>query len=223
MRLHGIPPTRAVRPIWVLNEIGLDCEVVPVDLPEGEHRRSPFLELNPMGKVPVLEDGDLVVAESAAIALYLAERYGDGRFVPGAVEDRARMHRWTFFMVTEIEAPLWRMALHSSIYPEADRRPEEIALASRDCIEMLRPLERWMAGRAFLQGEAPTVADFVAAFTLDWAGEAGLLGDLPALSDYLARMYGRPAAPPTIAEAFAVLRAGAIPGRYRAGPSASAT
>jgi glutathione S-transferase len=223
MRLHGIPPTRAVRPIWLLNELDLDCEVVTVDLPEGEHRRAPFLALNPMGKVPVLEDGDLVVAESAAIALYLAERYGGGRFVPAAVEDRARMHRWTFFMVSEVEAPLWRMALHSSIYPEAERRPEEIALAKRDCLEMLRPLDRRMADRAFLEGDAPTVADFVAAFTLDWADDAEVLGELPALSDYVRRMYQRPAAPPTIAEAFAVLRAGGIPGRYRSAPPAAAT
>ena len=76
MKLYGIPPTRAVRPLWLLNELDLECEIIPVDIPNGEHRKPPFLAINPLGKVPVLVDGDLVVAESAAISMYLAERYG---------------------------------------------------------------------------------------------------------------------------------------------------
>jgi glutathione S-transferase len=215
VKLYGIPPTRAVRPLWLLNELDLDCEIIPVDIPNGEHRKPPFLAINPLGKVPVLVDGDLVVAESAAISMYLAERYGGERFIPSDVKERALMHQWVFFLVTEIEQPLWRIALHTVIYPEAERQPAEIPLARRDCRRMLAPLECHMEGRAFLVGSAPTVADFIAAFTLDWAAEEGSLEGFSNLLSFVERMYHRPAAPPTITEGFDALKAGAFADRFR--------
>ena len=215
MKLYGIPPTRATRPIWLLNELGLDCEIVPVDLPEGEHFGDAFLAINRFGKVPALVDGDVRIAESAAISLYLAERYGNGRFIPSDARERAEMMQWIFFLVTEIEQPLWREALHTAIYPEQERRPEEIALARRDCRRMLVPLEAHMTRRTWFVGSEPTVADFIAASTLDWAREAGLLDASPAAAAFVERMYARDTAPPTIEEGFATLYAGGIPDRYR--------
>ncbi|WP_052341829.1 glutathione S-transferase family protein [Salinarimonas rosea] len=215
MKLYGIPPTRATRPIWLLNELGLDCEIVTVDIPQGEHLGAAFLAVNPFGKVPALVDGNVRIAESAAISLYLAERYGDGRFIPGDSRARAEMYQWIFLLVTEIEQPLWREALHTAIYAEHERRPEEVALAHRDCRRMLEPLNAHMTGRDFFVGSTPTVADFIGASTLDWAREAGLLEASPALTAFVDRMYAREAAPPTIAEGFATLHAGGIPDRYR--------
>ena len=75
MKLYGVPPTRALRPLWLLNELSLDHEAIPVNIPQGEHLQPEFLA-NPFRKVPVPVDGAVVVAESAAISLYLAERYG---------------------------------------------------------------------------------------------------------------------------------------------------
>lgn len=218
MKLYGTPPTRALRPIWILNELDLDCELVPVNLPGGEHTEPPFLAINPLGKVPVLVDGDLVVAESAAISLYLAERYGGGRFLPTDIAERALMHQWLFFLVTEIEQPLWRIALHTAIYPEGQRQPADIPLAKADCLRMLAPLDHHMKDRTFLVGGAPTVADFIAAYTLDWADEAEMLEGFPHLSAFVERMYQRTAAPPTIKEGFAALHAGRVAGRRRAVP-----
>jgi glutathione S-transferase len=215
MKLYGIPPTRALRPIWLLNELGLDCDIIPVDLPAGEHRRPEFLAINPLGKVPVLVDGDFRIAESAAISLYLAERYGGGRFIPTDVHARAQMHQWLCFLVTDIEQPLWRMALHTFVYPQAEQRPDEVPLAERDCRAMLKPLDAHMTGREWFVGSAPTVADFIAAFTLDWAEEQGLLDSSPALQAFVGRMYARPTAPPRIAEGMAALRAGTPPVRLR--------
>ncbi|GGK45696.1 glutathione S-transferase family protein [Salinarimonas ramus] len=215
MKLYGIPPTRALRPIWLLNELDLECEIVPVDIPHGEHLGEAFLAVNPFGKIPALVDGDVRIAESAAISLYLAERYGNGRFIPDDVRARAEMYQWIFFLVTEIEQPLWRDALHTVIYPAHERRPEEVALANRDCRRMLEPLEAHMKEREWFVGTTSTVADFIGAFTLDWAREAGLLDASPALTAFVDRMYARDTAPPTVAEGFATLRAGAIPDRRR--------
>jgi len=205
MELYGTPPTRALRVIWLLNELGLEYEMFPVDLLKGENKQGSFLAINPTAKIPVLVDGSLVVTESSAIQLYLAEKHPEAGFVPESVEDRAQMFRWIFFLVTEIEQPLWRIARHTFLYPEDTRLPQDIDLARQECLEMVTVLDRHMQGRQFMVGDKPSVADFNAAFTLDWANEEEALGDTPRLKEYLESMYARPAAPPRIAEAFAAL------------------
>lgn len=208
MKLYGIPPTRALRPIWLINELGIACEIVPVDLPAGEHQRDSFLAINPAGKVPALVDGDIVVTESVAILYYLAEKHPEGGFIPAALADRTEMHRWNFFLATDVEQPLWRIALNTAIYPEGERVAADIPNATRDCKKMLAVFEKHMDGREWVAGERISIADLNAAYTLDWADEAGMLGACPRLKEYLRRMYARPAAPPTIAAAFAALRSG---------------
>ncbi len=209
--LYGTPPTRALRALWLLNELDLAHEIIPVDIGAGENRTPEFLALNPAAKLPVLVDGDLVISESAAIQLYLADKYGDrfpgGGLIPDTAEDRARMHHWLFFLMTEIEAPLWRIALHSFLYAPEEKSDAEIALAKRDGRRMIAVLEQHMQGRDFIVGEQATVADFNAAFTLDWANEEELLDEAPVLRAYLEAMYARARAPVTIAAAMAELEA----------------
>ena len=203
LKLYGTPPTRALRVIWLLNELGLEYEMVPVDLLGGEHRKLDFLSLNPAAKVPVLVDGDLVITESAAIQLYLAEKNPEAGYIPTTVESRAQMYRWIFFLVTEIEQPLWRIARHTFIYPENQRLPQDIDLARQEGIEMVAVLERHMKDREFLVGDRLSVADFTAAYTLDWANEEQMLENAPRLKAYLELLYARPKAPPTIAQVLA--------------------
>ena len=206
MKLYGTPPTRALRVLWLLNELDIECEVVTIDMGIGEHLGAEFRKLNPAGKLPALVDGDLVLTESSAIQLYLAEKYPQRGFIPSAIAERAEMYRWIFFLATEIEQPLWRIALHTRMYPEAERRPQEVSLAERDGKSMIEVLEQHMRQREFVVGDRVTVADFNAAYTLDWANETGLLSEAPTLRAYLKKMYARPKAPITIAEGFARIR-----------------
>jgi len=203
IKLYGTPPTRVIRVLWILNELGLEYEIHPIDLLKGEGQSKDFLKLNPAGKVPVLVDGGLVLTESAAIQLYLAEKYPQAGLVPESLEQRAEMYRWSFFLMTEIEQPLWRISRHTFLYPKEKRLPEDVELAKQDCREMVAVLEQHMKGREFLVGERPSVADFNAAYTLDWANEEELLDDAPRLQKYLKTMYARPTAPMTIAQGFA--------------------
>lgn len=212
MKLYGSPPTRSLRVQWLLNELELPYETVKVNMEAGEHRSAAFLALNPVGKIPALVDGDTLMTESAAIPLWLAERDPMQRFIPTNVDERGQMYRWIFFLVTEIEAPLWRSALHEVIYAQARRIPEEVANAERDAREMLAVLERHMADREWLVGNRPSVADFIAAYTLDWARHARLLGDCPALTAFVEKMYRRPRAPMTIDEGFAAMKTAAAAG-----------
>ena len=205
LKLYGTPPTRALRVVWLLNELGLEHELHPVDLMQDEHHQQDFLSLNPAARVPVLVDGNLVLTESAAIQLYLAEKYPQAGFIPETLEDRAQMHRWMFFLVTEVEQPLWRIARHTFVYPDEKRIPQDVELARQECLEMIAVLERHMSEREFIVGDRLSVADFNAAYTLDWANTDEMLASAPRLRDYLKAMYARPTAPPTIAEAFAAM------------------
>jgi glutathione S-transferase len=87
------------------------------------------------------------------------------------------------------------------------RLPAELPIARQDFAEMAAVLEARMKDRQFVVGDQATVADFVMAYTLDWANEARLLGEFLNLAAYLERMYARPNAPPRIAQALASIAA----------------
>jgi glutathione S-transferase len=200
MKLYEFAPTRSIRARWILQELGIDFEAVTVNLQAREHCNAEFVELNPAAKVPVLVDGDLVLTESVAIVLYLAEKYPDRGLIPTDPQLRADAYRWILFAVTELEQPLWRIARHTFLYPEQDRLPADVILARRDFLPMAAVLERHMKDRTYVAADRVSAADFVVAYTLDWAGEAQLLGDYPGLRSYVERMYARPRAPRRIAE-----------------------
>ncbi len=207
MKLYEFGPTRSIRARWTLQELGVEFESVVVNLLRGDHRRPEFLALNPAGKLPVLVDGDLVLNESVAIVLYLADKYADRGLLPGDVAGRGEVYRWLLFAATELEQPLWRIARNTRLYPEERRQPSDVAIAGEEFHEMAAVLDARLRGRRFVAGENVTVADFVTAYTLDWANLTGLLGGFPGLVDYLERMYARPKAPLRIAAAFAAIEA----------------
>ncbi len=209
MKLYGFGPTRSLRALWGLKELGADFEFEVVNLPAGEHGRPAFLRLNPAGKVPVLVDGDRVIPESAAIVLYLAEKYPQMQLLPADLGARAQVYRWIMFAMTELEQPLWRITRHTALLPQEKRLPQDIVLAREDFARMASVLEQHMAGRRFIVGDGITAADCVTAYLMDWANEQGLLEGKPNLQAYLARMYERATAPPRIAEAVASIRAAA--------------
>jgi glutathione S-transferase len=207
MRLYGFGPTRSLRALWGLKELDADFEFEVVNLLAGDHRQPEFLRLNPAGKVPVLVDGDLVITESAAIVLYLAEKYPQKKLLPADLTARAQVYRWVMFAVTELEQPLQRITRHTALLPEEKRLPQDAALAREDFDRAATVFERHMEGRTFTVGDAITAADCVTAYLIDWANEKGLLEGKPNLQAYLTRMYGRPAAPQRIAEAVTSMRA----------------
>ena len=206
MKLYGFGPTRSLRALWALLELDAEFEFIPVNMMAGENRHPDFLRLNPAGKVPVLVDGDLVLTESAAIVMYLAEKYGAKGLMPTDLTQRAQAYRWSLFAVTELEQPLWRIAKHTILYDEDKRLSADIALAREDFAAMAAVLDRHMEARTFIVGDGMTVADCITAYVLDWGNELSLLDGRPNLKVYFERMYARPKAPQRIAEAFAEVR-----------------
>lgn len=206
MKLYGFAATRSLRVLWALNELNAEFEFIPVNLLNGEQHRPEFLRLNPAGKVPVLVDGDMVLTESAAIVIYLAEKYPDKGLLPADRKQLAQAYRWVMFAMTELEQPLWRITRHTWLYPEDKRLPEEIPRASQEFVAMATILDKHMEGRQFIVGDTITVADCVTAYLMDWANEYHLIDQHPQLRAYLDRMYARPTAPLRIAAAFANLQ-----------------
>jgi glutathione S-transferase len=102
--LYHHPFSRASTVIWMLEEVGVAYELRHVDIMAGGQKSPEILALNPMGKLPTLTDGELVVTEAAAIGLYLADRYAYGTLAP-RVDDpkRGTYLRWSFFAPSVIE------------------------------------------------------------------------------------------------------------------------
>jgi glutathione S-transferase len=206
MKLYGFGPTRSLRALWGLKELGVDFEFISVNLVAGAHKHPEFAALNPAGKVPVLVDGDLVIPESAAIVLYLAEKYPEKRLMPTLLAERAQVYRWIMFAMTELEQPLWRIAKHTFVYPKEKRIPADIAIARDEFRDMAQVLDAHMQGREFVVGDQLSAADCVIAYLLDWANEQSLLDECEHLRSYLQKMYARPSAPPRIAAERARIR-----------------
>ncbi len=203
MKLYEFGPTRSIRVRWTLQELDVPFEPIVVNMMKGEHRQPAFLDINPAGKLPALVDDDLVLTESMAIVIYLAEKYSEKGFIPADVKQRAEFHKWMMFTATELEQPLWRIARNTNLYPEEKRQPTDVEMAADDFRPMATVLDEHLDGREYVVGDHATVADFALAYTLDWANEALLLGEFPRLQTYMMRMYARPAAPMRIATAFA--------------------
>src|SRR5205809_257926 len=123
IKLYGMPRSRAMRPLWMLEELGLPYEHVKVSF-VNDTRKPEFLRINPNGHIPVLQDGDLVLWESLAINLYLARKYDKGLW-PKPVEDEGRAFQWSLWSMTELEEPLLTALLHRMFYPEAQRDPKK--------------------------------------------------------------------------------------------------
>ncbi|MBW4457542.1 MAG: glutathione S-transferase [Nostoc indistinguendum CM1-VF10] len=81
MKLYEFAPTRSIRVRWVLQELGVEFEAISINMQAGEHRTPDFLTINPTGKLPVLIDGEHIITESVAIALYLGEKYPESNLV----------------------------------------------------------------------------------------------------------------------------------------------
>ena len=102
--LWGVGSARALRAHWALMELGLEYRSERVRPRTGETQTPAYRRLNPREKIPVLEDGGLVLSESAAIITYLAETYGNGRLIPAGGAERAKYFEWVSFISMEIDA-----------------------------------------------------------------------------------------------------------------------
>lgn len=194
LTLYGFPNSRSLRAAWALEEAGAEYAYVKIDLMAGEGRRPEFLKVNPGGKVPALVEDDFVLTESAAIVTYVGDRFPDSGLVPEVgSQARAVYNRWCFFAIGELEQPLWTIAKHRFVLPEAWRVPAVIDTAIKEFEVALQVLAEGLGDRPFILGDTFTGADILIARTLGWASKYELLPASAQWSAYLERTLTRPA------------------------------
>lgn len=197
LTLWGVGTSRTVRPHWAMAELDLKYTTYAIGPRTGETKTAEYTKLNPRQKVPMLQDGDFSIGESAAIVAYLARTYGtaDRSIIPDDKKAYAKWLEWCFFIVTELDSTsLYVMRRHSAgalghIYGVA---PDVTAKAGEYFREQLRHVEVALDdGRTFLMGDQFTSADILLTTCLEWAIAYGV-GICDNAHPYLERIKTRP-------------------------------
>ncbi len=197
LTLWGVGTSRTVRPHWALAELGLKYETYAIGPRTGETKTAEYTKLNPRQKVPLLQDGDFAIGESAAIVAYLSRTYStpDKSLIPDEKQQYAKWLEWCFFIVTELDSTsLYVMRRHSAnaLGPIYGVAPEVVAKAGEYFREQLRHVEVALDdGRTFLMGDQFTSADVLLTTCLEWAIAYGV-GICDNAHPYLERIKKRP-------------------------------
>lgn len=193
IKVYGVPLSRTFRPLWALEEIGVEYENVPVNFLT-DAKKPQYLAINPNGRIPALVDGDLTLFESMAINLYLARKY-DGGLQPKSADDDARAVQWSFWAMTELEPHLLKMLQHRVMLPEDQRDASEAEAGQTALQAPLGVLDGALADRAYLLGDSFSIADLNVASVLSWAIFVGLdLSGFARVKAWFEACMGRPAA-----------------------------
>lgn len=175
LTLWGAGTSRTVRPHWAMYELGLSYESKPIGPRTGETKTAEYTALNPRQKIPLLQDGDFRIGESAAIVAYLSRTYSTAEktLIPEAQRDYAAWLEWCFFIVTELDSTsLYVMRRHraDALGPIYGVAPEVVAQAGQYFRQQLRHVEVALCdGRKYLMGDRFTSADILLTTCLEWA------------------------------------------------------
>jgi glutathione S-transferase len=206
IRLHYFPGNASFTPHVLLHEIGVPFELVLVDRTQGAHLKPEYLKLNPNGQIPVLEDGTLVLYETAAICLHLADTHPAAKLAPPlASADRAQFYKWLVWLTNTPQA-----MLKHYFYPDRMVAPGDAAAAAqvkaraREQVgQMLQQIDELLAshGGPWLLGDDYLAVDPFAFMLCRWTRgfEDRPARDYAHIAAYLQRMLARPAVQRTIA------------------------
>jgi len=193
LQLYGNPRSRAIRCLWMLEEIGRPYQLIEKTTRADDLQTADYLRLNPNARIPTLVDGDLVLWESMAINLYLAQKY-DGPMHCDSPEVLGIAAQWSFWAMLEIEHLLLHLLEHRALLAEFSRDPSAIERNELLLKKPLGVLNDALAGREHLAGSSFTVADLNVAGILVWAKMARLdLSAYPELTRWLNACLARPA------------------------------
>jgi glutathione S-transferase len=203
--LYGVYRSRATRPIWLLNELGMDFTHVPVTqgykladplAPDAPlNTQSPeYRKINPQGQIPAMTEDGLVLTESLAICLHIARRHG-GALGPADWREDALMTNWALFAATAIETvAIGILYTYMDAAQDSDDGRARIAAAVDGLQRPLARLESHLDGQDWLVGNRFTVADLMVAECLRYAAiHKPLLDPYPRVAAWLARCQARPA------------------------------
>ena len=194
LKLHFAPNSRAGRIVWLLEELELPYDINkmsfhPRDLKSDEHRAR-----HPLGRVPVLEDGDVSIFESGAIVDYILERHKNGGLKPAVDDPRFPPYlQWFHYCEGMVMPPVNTVVVHTLLLPEDRRDAVVLGQAKRLLTKALEPVDEALAGKDYLIGDF-SGADIMLGHACYMANRIGSVSDdMPHLKGYVARLSARPA------------------------------
>ena len=191
LTLHHLNYSRSIRVIWLLEELGIEYDLVKYER-DANFRAPPELKaIHPLGKAPVLVDGDLTLAESAPILAYVDERYGERRFSPPIDSDAAAVHdEWLQYVESSAALPI----MMTSLGKRMGGLPDGLAkFTGPEVTKALDYIGTGVGDGPYLMGERLMLADIQMCYILAIAESAGLLSDHSDVAAYLDRLRARPA------------------------------
>jgi len=196
LKIYGQPKSRAFRVLWLAKETGIPYEHIPVSITadKPECKEPWYVELNPNARVPTIDDDGFVMWESAAINLYLAEKYKASIF-PTTPQDRGRMLQWAFYIANDVEQPMITMFQNRVLFPPEKRNPALADAAEATLTGKLEVLEEHLAKHKYFGGDIWDMADFmVASVVYTLAAIKYDLSKYPKFAAWLTESIERPAA-----------------------------
>lgn len=194
LKLHFAPNSRAVRILWLLEELGLPYELNqmafhPKDLKSDAHRAR-----HPLGRVPVLEEGDLLLWESGAITEYILERHKNGGLKPPVDSPEwPRYQQWFHYCEGMVMPPVNTVVVQTILLPPERRSEEALGQARRLLTKALAPVNDALEGREYMIGDL-SGADFMIGHASFMSRRIGCVtDDMPHLHAYIDRLEARPA------------------------------
>jgi glutathione S-transferase len=185
---HG--ETKDLRVQWALEEVGVDYRFHALDQTAGELDREPFARLSPFHQIPVIDDDGFVVAESAAILLYIAEKAG--RLIPSDVQGRTTVMQWCFAAVSTVGPTLQCIEL-IEIFDENKTATHVLAETRKLAARWFGDVERRLENREWIACAEFTVADIAMASVLRTIRQTDLMDPFPRIKSYYERCHARPA------------------------------
>jgi glutathione S-transferase len=194
MKIYHAANTRSVRIVWLLEELGLPYEIESFKLGDAKMRSPEYLKVNPMGRVPTLEDGAVRLSESGAIVEYVLARHGKGRMVPEvASPEFPRYLQWLHYAEGMIMPPVNIIVVETILLPKERRNQVNVDRAVKLLSRMLSAVETGLEGCEFLAG-AFSGADFMTGHACTVAKRFGAdVSDKPNVAAYIERLNARPA------------------------------
>ena len=191
IRLHHTPGSRSLRILWLIEEMGLECQIHSYSLTDGSLRTPEFLALSPAGRIPALEIEGEVIFESGAIVEYLTEL--TGRLAPAPrTPERAAFLSWVHFAETQANILQALNIHHIFLRPATARSVPLMQLDTKRLAVTMKALERHLEGREWLLSEF-SAADCMLGFNLDAMFRFVRAEGFPAIMAYRARAQARPA------------------------------
>jgi glutathione S-transferase len=193
IQLYGNPRSRAMRCLWMLEEIGQPYELIEKSTRADDLQTAEYTRLNPNARIPTLVDSDVTLWESMAINIYLAQKY-DGPLHLVEPKDLGLTAQWSFWAVLEMEELLLGLLEHRAVLPDFAR---DASKAERNELLLRKPLavlNDRLTGRESLAGEGFTAADLNVASLLAWGRMARLnLSACSEVARWLDACFARPA------------------------------